>query len=278
MTPSPNDPNILTVDTVTKLGPEHRDQVLIGASHGGVYAGYLAAKAGVRAVLLNDAGVGLDQAGIGCLEYLDRIGLPAATVDYRSARIGDGHDMAGRGRISHVNAAAAALGCAEGMTAQTCAEAMCKALPASGDAPVYEEARFLFRENPEEPKVWGVDSASLVRAEDAGQIVITASHGALLAGEGGSAIKVDVLACAFNDAGVGIDDVGITRLPALDERGIAAAVVDCMSARIGDARSAWETGRVSHANACAIAAGVELDMSLSEFAEKIIQNRNMETG
>ena len=63
MTPSPNDPNILTVDTVTKLGPEHRDQVLIGASHGGVYAGYLAAKAGVRAVLLNDAGVGIEDAG-----------------------------------------------------------------------------------------------------------------------------------------------------------------------------------------------------------------------
>ena len=36
--------NIVIVDSVTKLGPETRGTVAIAASHGGIYAGYLAAK------------------------------------------------------------------------------------------------------------------------------------------------------------------------------------------------------------------------------------------
>jgi hypothetical protein len=264
---------IVVANSVTKLGPETRDAVLIGGSHGGVYAGYLAAKEGARAVILNDAGIGKDQAGTGSLDYLDKLAIPAATVDHRSARIGDGKDMAARGRISHVNAAAKALGCSAGMAASQCAERMRKAKPYRGEAPHYEEARFAFRQNPGEPEVWGVDSASLVRPQDAGQIVITASHGALLAAETASAIKYDVLACAFNDAGFGADDIGASRLPVLDHRGIAAIVLDCMTARIGDARSAWETGKISRANTTAKKLGVKPGMSTQEFADAVIASR-----
>ncbi|MBT4486640.1 MAG: hypothetical protein HOC72_03825, partial [Rhodospirillaceae bacterium] len=224
------DIQIVTAASVTKLGPEHVDQVLIGGSHGGVYAGYLAAKAGARAIILNDAGGGLDGAGYASMVYLDDLGRPGATVSHDSARIGDGEDMARRGVISHVNEVAAALGCAVGQTAMACAEAMRGAPAPSGEAPAYEEARFLFSEEGENPAIWGVDSASLLRAEDAGQVVLTASHGALLGGEAASAIKYDVLACAFNDAGVGIDNIGISRLPALDQRKIAAVTVDCQTA------------------------------------------------
>ena len=48
----------MVADTATKLGPEHDGQVVISASHGGLYAAYLAARAGVRGVILNDASVG----------------------------------------------------------------------------------------------------------------------------------------------------------------------------------------------------------------------------
>jgi hypothetical protein len=265
-------PQVVTADTVTKLGPEHRDQVLIGASHGGIYAGYLAAKAGVRAVILNDAGIGKDQAGIGSLGYLDELGLPAATVDNTTARIADAEDMARRGEIRHVNEAAGALGCEPGMSAMACAECMLAAAPFTGAAPVYEESRFLFRDIPGEPQVWGVDSASLLRPEDAGQIVFTASHGALLGGKPDSAISVPVLACAFNDAGVGIDDIGISRLPVLDQRGIAAVTVDVRTARIGDVRSSWESGRISYFNEAAARLGMELGKSLADFAEAVIRD------
>ena len=102
---------IVQADSVTRLGPEDAGKVLIGASHGGVYAANLAARAGLRAVILNDAGIGKDGAGIAGLAYLDKIGMAAATIGHNTARIGDGRDMASRGIISRVNAAAGARGC-----------------------------------------------------------------------------------------------------------------------------------------------------------------------
>ncbi|MDP6345481.1 MAG: hypothetical protein QF578_17785 [Alphaproteobacteria bacterium] len=262
------EPRIVTAPTVTKLTEEHAGNVLVGGSHGGVYAGYLAAKAGALAIILNDAGGGLDDAGFGSLPYLDDLGIPAATVAHDSARIGDGDDMAKRGLISRVNRAAAALGCAAGQSTEACAEAMRAATPTAGEAPVYEESRFLFSEPDQGPAIWGIDSASLLRPEDAGQVVLTASHGALLAGEAASAIKYDVLACAFNDAGVGCDGIGISRLPALDDRGIAAVTADCQTARIGDVRSMWRTGKISHANQAASALGVGPGDDIQSFAER----------
>jgi ribosomal protein L12E/L44/L45/RPP1/RPP2 len=258
-------------DSITKLHPEDEGSVAIAASHGGVYPGYLTAKGKLQGVVLSDAGIGLERAGLGSLAYLDGFGIPAATVDYRTARIGDGADLERRGIISFVNETARALGCAPGQTARECAEKMLAAKPSSGEAPHYDESRFLLRDG--DPKVWGLDSVSLVRPEDAGSIVVTASHGALLAGQRDSAVSADVLAAVFNDAGVGIDDAGISRLPALDERNIAGVTVSASSARIGDARSAWETGRISHANKRATQLGAVNGMSLPEFADLVVLAR-----
>ncbi len=267
-------PDIAIADSVTKLGPEHQDKVLIGGSHGGVYAGYLAARAGARAVILNDAGIGKDDAGCGSLAFLDGIGMAAATVDCRSARIGDGADMAANGRVSRVNDTAAGLGCAAGQTVTACARAMLAAAAPAGEPPVYEESRFLLRDSDSDdgPKVWGIDSVSLVRAEDTGQVVIAASHGGLLGGDPDTAIKVDALAAVFSDAGIGKDGVGITRLPAMDARGIAGATVDCRTARIGDARSVWETGVISHLNDTAAAMGAAVGMTTKAFADRVIRH------
>ena len=89
--------------TVTRLGPQCAGAVVVGGSHGGVYAGYLAARARACAVILNDAGIGRDDAGIGCLGYCDALGMAAATVSHVSARIGDAEDMLSSGVVSRVN-------------------------------------------------------------------------------------------------------------------------------------------------------------------------------
>ena len=46
-----------------------------------------------------------------------------------------------------------------------------------------------------------------------------------------------MFAAVYNDADFGVDDAGISRLPALDARGIAGACVSAWSARIGDGQS-----------------------------------------
>lgn len=267
---------VLVVDSITKLDERSRGQVVIAASHGGIYPAYLAAKAGLRGVVLHDAGLGLDRAGVASLDYLDRLGMAAAAVSHCSARIGDGRDMAERGVISHVNRAAARLGCASGDTCRAAAAKMSTAAPCNNEPPPYEEARVLLRHLPGEPAVWGLDSNSLVRPEDEAMIVVTGSHGALLGGRPDSAVRVGVLAAVYHDAGIGIDRAGTSRLLALAARGIIAATVAGDSARIGDARSIWETGRLSALNSLAERCGARLGISVPEFVAGVIDAERKE--
>ena len=115
------------------------------------------------------------------------------------------------------------------------------------------------------PQVWALDSASLVVPEHKDAIVVTGSHGGLLGGRPETALKYDVRGALYNDAGIGKDEAGVSRLPALDARGIAAATVSAASARIGDARSTYEDGIVSRVNARAAALGLREGISAREF-------------
>ena len=100
-------------------------------------------------------------------------------------------------------------------------------------------------------------------------IVVTGSHGGLLGGKPETAIKYDVLGALFNDAGIGKDEAGVSRLPALAARGIAAAAVAAASARIGDARSTYEDGIVSRVNTCAAALGLREGLSARDFVARL---------
>lgn len=259
-------------DSITLLDSQDAGSVVVAASHGGRYCGYCASKGHVLGAIFSDAGVGLEDAGIAALAYLDELGIPAATVDYRSARIGDGADLVRRGRISFCNDTARNLGCAPDQATMECAEKMQSATPSSAPAPAYEETRTLLLERPGREKVWGLDSNALVTPDDIGSIVVTGSHGGILGGKPETALRIDALAAVYNDAGVGIDEAGISRLPALDARGIAAVTVDVNSARIGDARSTWESGKISHANSLAQAYGCRPGMSVPAFVEWIFRS------
>jgi uncharacterized protein YunC (DUF1805 family) len=245
---------IVTADSITRIAEEARGAVVVNASHGGVYAAYLAARLGAAAAIFNDAGVGHDRAGIGGLDYLEALGIPAATVGHMTARIGDGGDMLMRGIISHANPLAMALGVRPGMTCHDAATALTRAEPARHMPPPALEAAFLLVS--EKPQVWALDSASLVAPEHHDAIVVTGSHGGLLGGRPETALKYDVRAAFYNDAGIGIDEAGVSRLQALDLRAIAAATVSAASARIGDARSTYEDGVLSRVNRRAASLGL----------------------
>ncbi len=252
--------SIVVADSITRVSEaEAAAAVIVNASHGGVYAAYLAAKLGARAAIFNDAGIGRDRAGIGGLEYLQELGIPAATVGHDTARIGDGADMMARGRITHANGRARALGCRPRMGCEDAAAVLQQAKPAGGAPPPALEAAFLLVS--EAPQVWALDSASLVAPEHQDAIVVTGSHGGLLGGRPETALKYDVRAAFYNDAGIGIDEAGVSRLPALDARGIAAATVSADSARIGDARSTCDDGVLSRVNARAAAFGLATGMT-----------------
>jgi hypothetical protein len=263
-------PPILAVDSATRFEPRHRDAVVICGSYGGRYPAYLAAKARLRAVILNDASVGFERAGIAGLDDCQAIGMAAASIAYDSARIGDSTDMRQRGVISHANATARQVGCLPGQGAEDAARALTAAPAWQDEPPPHREGRTLLIDLPGKPRVVCIDSASMVQREDAGQIVITGSHGGLLGGDPAAALGVDALFAIFHDAGIGIDEAGIGRLPALDARSIAAMTVDSRTARIGDALSTYQTGVISRANQTAAAKGIGPGVALKDVVERLL--------
>jgi hypothetical protein len=130
--------------------------------------------------------------------------------------------------------------------------------------------RYVMSETPGAPKVLCLDAAPLLEPADAGQIVVTGSHAALFRGRPDDVVKYDVAAIFFSDAGVGLDNAGIARLPDLDRRGIPAAAVDANSAPIGDARAIYADGIISHVNRAATALGGEPGMQLRVFIDHLI--------
>ncbi|HEX6441944.1 MAG TPA: hypothetical protein VF007_07135 [Stellaceae bacterium] len=258
---------IVVADSITRVGPEAAGAVVVNASHGGLYAAYLAAKLGAAAAIFNDASVGRDRAGIAGLDYLEQFGVAAATVRHDTARIGDGADMMGSGVIGHANEPALSLGVRPSQPCRDAAERLQQAKQTNRAPPDAIEAAFLLV--PEMPQVWALDSASLVAPEHKDAIVVTGSHGGLLGGRPETALKYDVLGALYNDAGIGKDEAGVSRLPALDARGIAAATVSAASARIGDARSTYEDGVISRINARAAVLGLHEGMSARDFVAEL---------
>lgn len=262
---------ILVADSATRLGPDALGRVVVCGSHGGLYPAWLAARAGVSAVVFNDAGVGRHQAGIAGVHWLDSLGIAAVAIDHDSARIGDGADMLASGRVSMANDIAAGHGCLPGHTCAQVARCLqeCDAGPRM-DVPPIGESRSRVG-NTGHREVWALDSIALARPEDRRQVLVSGSHGGLLGGSSNDGIlEADVFAAFFNDAGGGKDEAGFARLPVLDARGIAGATVSAYSARIGDGRSTYETGVLSRVNDVARRLELREGMSARDAVARLV--------
>ena len=264
------DDRIVIADTVTKLGPECHGRVVLGASHGAVYAAYLAVKAQARGVILNDAGRGKDDAGVSGGAYCEALGVPYATTGTLSCRIGNGESAAADGVISFVNPMALSLGVSIGMTAMQAARCMTQAAGATAPPPVYAEARRELPAGPGERMIVLVDSISLVTDDDVGRIVVSGSHGGVPSPDPIAALRVDAFAGFFHDAGGGRDGAALGRLAPLDARGIIAATVDYKSARIGDGDSIYRDGVLSHLNDAGRRSGGTVGMAAKVFIDSLV--------
>ncbi len=258
---------IVINNSATKTEPDPRGKVFVTSSHGGLFVGFLAAKFGIRAGVYNDAGVGKDRSAIAGLDYLEKEGIAAVTVDSYSAMIGNGRDVYENGVLSFVNGPAAKVGCVKGMKCRDAVELLKNAPLVEVQAPTFRETRTNIFED--FPRVVCIDSASLVSPDDKDAIVITGSHGGLLGGEKKTALKYDAIAAFYNDAGMGKNNAGVSRLPALDERGIIAGTVSSMSAKIGDGISTYQDGVLSCVNKKAEEFGGKPGMRLKDFIDLI---------
>jgi hypothetical protein len=254
---------VFTIDSATKLPAEAEGAVVVTGSHGAVYAAYLSAKAGVRAAIHHDAGIGLDEAGVGGLAYAERLGLAMATVATESARIGDANDLLARGRISRCNAQAVSCGAMTGMSCRDAVDRLKQAPWPHAMPPSQAEGRY------EINGILCLDSASMLGPDDADRVAATGSHGALIAGTTTAPLRPRLI--LFNDAGPGIERAGIQGLEVLERAGIAAAAVAARSARIGDGRSTLQDGTISAVNQAAHRIGAHVGGSALALARAVAE-------
>jgi hypothetical protein len=115
---------VVLVDSMSFAEPEHRNDVLCAGSHGGRVNVERLLSVGPRGALFNDGGGARDASGISGLAALDAVGVAAACVDARSARIGDPASTYADGVVSAVNQTARRVGVEVGQPAAEAARRM----------------------------------------------------------------------------------------------------------------------------------------------------------
>lgn len=271
----PAEPVVL--HSITRVLPAYAGRIVVTGSHGGQFAAAVAARCGVDAVIFNDASGGRESAGVAGVDWLDRYGIAAAAVSHLSAPIGDGAAALATGVLSVVNETARRGGARAGQATREAVAALVASRPArtprippEAELAWAAEARHELRPASATGfRVVALDSVSLVAPDDGDTIVVTGSHGALLGGVPATAVKFDVRGAVYNDAGLGPDSRGTTRLPALAARGIPAVTVAAASARIGDGRSTYADGIITVINEPAHDAGIRPGMSVPDFVARI---------
>ena len=206
---------------------------------------------------------------------MSRYGIYAAAVDAFSAEIGLAEETLG-GRISHSNELAQAIGVFPGMKGSTAADLMSHApriSPHESGGVELVPAKILITVAPFGHRILAVDSNSMIDSDCEQDIVFTGSHGGLVGSK--AATPNPVLAVFYNDAGVGKNDAGISRLPWLERRGVPAATVSAASARIGFGLDTYSCGIISHSNSPAADWGISPGIRAVEAAQLILERAAM---
>ena len=114
-----------------------------------------------------------------------------------------------------------------------------------------------------------VDTASDVHEGNDTDVIITGSHSGRNSGE--YLAHLNIKGTIGNDAGTGKNDAGIAGMKILEGHGIPAAAVASMSAKIGNATSTYEQGKISATNGLAKKLGITVGMSAKEAAAKLLE-------
>ena len=122
-------PPLRIVDSITELRPHDAGCVAISGSHGGISSAQYALAARPLIAVFNDAGVGLDAAGLAALAFLQGHGIAACAVLHTSARIGEARSTLAEGMVGHCNALALALGARVGEPCQALVDRLAGAAP-----------------------------------------------------------------------------------------------------------------------------------------------------
>lgn len=274
-------PEVVLFDSLGDIQPGNTSPILVCASHcgdNGAFARKLK-KCNVKAVFLNNAGIGKNQAGISGLPYYEAENILACAVDHNSAEIGVARDTWESGIVSHINSLAETSGIQIGDTVQDAVSKIYnifKDISSSyntyhAELPVENKTKDICStgelKKQTQIQIEGVgitvaDSITFLNDSNYEDIVVCGSHGGVSAGH--YAQKHRLKAVFFNDAGIGKNNAGIKSLDSLSATGILACTVYCMSAEIFNGHDVLENGIVSVCNQLAKSRGIKENMSVKE--------------
>lgn len=239
------------------------EDVLVAGSHSAACAVELLLHLRLRGVIGHSAGPGLDDAGISGLPVLSRAGVPGAAVS-TAAPIADGRGMYDHGVICAVNDIAESIGVRAGMSVRDAAETMAtrRAQPVQ-----VKKVQHLVHQD-ERGVVLALDTIGHGDERINGTVLCMGSHSGTSMAD--YLEQYDVLGTITNDAGMPPQRSSVAGMDRLAERGIPSAVVENMSARLGDGRSTWETGIVSEVNAVAIRLGINPGLNAKDAAMRML--------
>ena len=271
---------VILLDSLGDLQPDNVSPVLVCASHcgdNGTFARKLK-NCHVKAVFLNNAGIGKNQAGISGLVHYEAENIMACAVDCNSAEIGVARDTWESGIISHTNNLAVKAGIQTGDSVQEAVAKIINLIDLPSSIQINKHFESTVNEKKESTskvdlkkqiqiQIEGVsitvtDSITFLNENNAGDIVVCGSHGGISAGH--YAQKHGLKAVFFNDAGIGKNNAGIKGLDGLNDAGIIACTVDCMSAEIFNGQDTLENGIITVCNQLAKARNIREMMTVKE--------------
>jgi hypothetical protein len=223
---------------------------------------------GVKAVIATDAGIGKDEAGISGLKHGETIGVPVATIAAMSAETSNGRSTL-LGEISRVNAPARALGVAVGMIAYEAAFRLAKA-PAGKSIPTplgVEEAPVVVEETPK-GRIWATPGTTAIKEKIPNDVICSGANSSRVMSDG--VIRMGAKGAIANDAGIAKNNSAVEGVTLLAERGVPAASVSTLSARLAEGLSTWNDGVISVVNPPAAARGVKVGMTAKQAARLML--------
>jgi hypothetical protein len=223
---------------------------------------------GVKAVIATDAGIGKDEAGISGLKHGETIAVPVCAIHAMSAETSNGRSTL-LGEISRANAQARALGVEPGQPAYEAAARLAKAPPGRAiPTPLgVEEAATVVEETPK-GRIWATPGSTSIKQPIPNDVFCSGANSSRVFSDG--ALRVSAKGAIANDAGIGKNNTAVEGVMILGERGIPAASVSTMSARLAEGLSTWNDGIISVVNPAAAARGIKVGMTAQEAARLML--------
>ena len=277
--------NIILLDSLGDLQPNNASPILVCGSHcgdNGAFARKLK-NCHVKAVFLNNAGIGKNMAGISGLSHYEAENILACAVDHYSAEIGVANDTWESGIISHTNTMAEDAGIQIGDSVKKAVAKIINIIDKASltqknknfESPINEEKENSCKVDLKkqiQTQIDGVsitvtDSITFLNESNAGDIVVCGSHGGVSAGH--YAQKHRIKAVFFNDAGIGKNSAGVKSLESLSDAGILACTVDCMSAEIFNGQDILDNGIITVCNQLAKSRNIKEKMTVKDAIKYI---------